>query len=72
MNNISINRTRCDETDDMSLNRSSHGSTTEIMSFPVALCILPAMMEFGRGEKGENFEVGALVTATTHSNPIVF
>jgi hypothetical protein len=42
------------------------------MSFPVALCILPAMMEFGRGEKGENFEVGALVTATTHSNPIVF
>jgi hypothetical protein len=42
------------------------------MSFPVVLCILPGMMELGRGEKGENFEVGVLVTPTTHSNTIVF
>ncbi len=72
MNNISNDRARCDESHDMSFNQSNHGCTTEKMSFPVVLCILPGMMELGRGEKGENFEVGVLVTPTTHSNTIVF
>ncbi len=72
MKNISIDRARCDESDDMSFNQNSRSFTTENMSFPVVLYNLSRIMKLERREKGENFEVGALGIPITHSILIVF